>query len=213
MLATGYIKLLSNTGEKHFLRALFDSGSEVNIITERAAIAIAAKIERTSIEVIGISGHKSYNNSMTETTIHPWFDSDEKNGITTQFIIMKVISSSKTFHFKKVNEFSKLQLANPEYNKSGALEVLLGLRFWADIVCGDLIISDTGLRAQLTTFGYVIFGSVDHCELFDINVNVLHAMIDEENLVIHVKLLINDFFKRNGNFIETQNFVKNLVRL
>ena len=57
-------------------------------------------------------------------------------------------------------EFTDLVKADPDYDKSGKINVLLGVDTWAEIVQEQIIRSKTGLIAQNTTLGYVIFGSV-----------------------------------------------------
>lgn len=56
VLATGYIKLQSNAGKTILARALFDSGAELNIITESLVKALTLKRDKCAVMFHGVTG-------------------------------------------------------------------------------------------------------------------------------------------------------------
>lgn len=142
-------------------RVLFDSGAEVNVISEALFKAMNLTRNKQAVSYHGITGEECQAKGAVNVQITAWFDEDIKNALFKQFIIMKSIPvRSKAIRADITPEFKQLVKADPDYDKSGKISVLLGVDTWAEIVKEQIIRSKTGLIAQNTTLGYVIFGSV-----------------------------------------------------
>lgn len=161
VLAMGYIKLQSESGEIYLVKALFDKGSEVNIMSEKLVRMLKLRRERFVIEISGVIAKQLCESSLVNTRLYPLFTAQMENGISTNFIVLKKLPETKQFEYEqKISEFEGLLLADPQFNKSSTFHLLLGVEFWAKIIPGYVIHSSVGLCAQSTAFGYVIFGSV-----------------------------------------------------
>lgn len=151
----------SETGEIYLIKALFDKGSEVNIMSEKLVRMLKLKKERLIIEVSGIIGKNVIESGVVKTMLNPWYNEQTNNGIMTKFIVLKELPRlGRNSLPERINEFEELQLADPHYEKSCTFNILLGLEFWAKIIQNQVIRSPTGLCAQGTAFGYVIFGGI-----------------------------------------------------
>lgn len=208
-------------GESYLVRALFDTGSEVNLMTEKTARMINVKRERFTIEIIGMAGREMCDSGIVSTSIQSWCDERNNVGTLTKFIVMKQIPFTKEFHFNKnIKEFEELPLADPKFNKSGAIDLLLGIEIWSEIVQEHILHSDCGLRAQRTKFGYVIFGTYKNSELVSANVMNTRAIIDDKNACLLDQLLarfweLNEMETRNLSIEEEYaelHYVENIQR-
>lgn len=190
VLITGYVKLQSTTGETYFVRVFFDPGSEVNLMTEKLARMLKLKRVRFDVEMKGSTGRKFYESGIVTTGVQPWFDQSERIKFMTQFMTMKQLPQTNPFEFdKNIPEFSDLILADPEFNKSSQFHLLLGIEFWSSIIREHIVFSTTGLCAQKTVFGYVVFGSINQSEHNSLSAVVMRLTIEEKQMSILNQLL------------------------
>lgn len=190
MLATGYIKLQSETGEIYLVKALFDKGSEINIMSEKLVRMLKLRRERFVIEISGVIAKQLCESSRVNTMLFPWFSDQMERGISMNFIVLKNLPEAKKFDYeRKIPEFGNVVLADPQFNKSSTFHLLLGVEFWAKIIREHIIHSSVGLCAQSTTFGYVVFGSVNLGDKFELTKTILKTSINEENTYVMDELL------------------------
>lgn len=165
VMATGYMKLQSQPGEIYLIKALFDKGSEVNIMSEKLVRTLKIKKERLMIEINGIIGKHLVESGIVHSALYPWYSERLDNGIMTKFIVLKELPKpKKTSKIERIPDFEGLLLADPHYNKESTFHILLGVEFWANIIKNHVTHSSIGLCAQSTKFGYVIFGGVQMSE-------------------------------------------------
>lgn len=161
MLATGYIKLHSNTGHFVLARALFDSGAEINVISEALVKAMKLARNNRAVSYQGITGEQQQSKGAVNVKISAWFEDGTERSLFKPFVIMKTIPvQSRAISAEHTPEFEQLIKADPDYTKSGRINVLLGVDTWAEIVQEQIIRSRAGLIAQKTRLGFVIFGSI-----------------------------------------------------
>ncbi|GFY08358.1 integrase catalytic domain-containing protein [Trichonephila clavipes] len=163
LLSTAVVYCQNNRGEVFPLRALLDSGSQSNLITREAALALGLKCERVNTSICGVNG-------------------------TPQFIKNKVstVASSKNRQFQKLMEFlvvpkitgltptNKLDISGikiPEYIKlsdenfysPGRIDLLLSNQIFFEILNSEkLKLADGKLILPDTVFGYVASGVMSH---------------------------------------------------
>lgn len=189
VLMSGYVKLQAKTGEIYIARAFIDPGSEANLMTEKLARMLKLHRVRFDIEIKGATGRKFYQSGIVTTEVQPWFDqSDDK--FQTRFITMKQLPQTKPFEFdKNIPEFLGLTLADPEFNKSSTFHILFGIEFWASIIREHVIVSTTGLCAQKTLFGYVVFGAKKQSDGNLTNTISMRLTVEDKEMSILHKLL------------------------
>ncbi|GFX11504.1 integrase catalytic domain-containing protein [Trichonephila clavipes] len=163
LLSTALVFCPNSRGEVFPLRALLYSGSQSNLITHEAALALGLKGERGNTSICGVNG-------------------------TPQFIKKKVstVVSSKNRQFQKLMEFlvvpkitgltptNKLDISGikiPEYIKlsdenfysPGRIDLLLSNQIFFEILNnGKIKLADGKLILQDTVFGYVVSGAMSH---------------------------------------------------
>lgn len=148
-------------GHTTFVRAIFDTGAEINVITSQLVKSLNLTVQRTSLQVYGITGDEQTSTGSVNIQVSPWFDQTNTIKLFKTFFIMKSIPIEQKIQFPDLtSRFSTLQKADPKYNQPGRVEMLLGIDTWAEIVQNQVIRNKSGLCAQKTQFGYVIFGSI-----------------------------------------------------
>ncbi|XP_055309981.1 uncharacterized protein LOC129573493, partial [Sitodiplosis mosellana] len=162
ILTTACVKLHGNNGTTMLVRVLFDSGSEGDIITEKCANRANLLKTNFSIEVEGITGSEIIDYGAVVIKLSAWFDESDEILIKRQCIIMKKLPiARKTECASDIPAFRSITKADPNFHKAGYADILLGINTWSDVVMNHLLWSGEGLCAQLTRFGYAIFGSVE----------------------------------------------------
>lgn len=164
------------------VRALFDKGSEINLITIKC-VNRANLIKRNfSIELEGIIASQIVNNGITYAKLSPWFDMDEETVIFKSFVIMKQLPFAQRNDISSQSAaFNDLVKADPYFYKTGHADILLGVDTWAEIVMNDLRWNGSGLCAQQTIFGYAIFGSIQRTPSLAASISFGRIFINDDN--------------------------------
>lgn len=197
MLATGYVKLQSHTGETHIVRTLFDDGSEINIISEQLVRLLKLKKEQFSIEITGVTGTELCDSGIVAANIKPWFTNECDYSLNIECLVMKNILGAKQFHFRNdIPEFNGLLLADPDFNKSSEIHMLLGVEVCSEIAKEHIVSSECGLKARATDFGYLVAGSLKHYENVDVSVVRAVTENNEERLIDQ---LMSRFWEMNDS--------------
>lgn len=162
ILTNACVKLHGNQDSTMLVRVLFDTGSEGNVITEKCANRAKLPKRNFSIEIEGITGKEIMDYGAVIVKLSAWFDSSDKIIIMRQCVIMKSLPMArKTECSPDIPAFRAITKADPNFHKAGYADILLGLDTWSDIVMNHLLRSGDGLCAQLSRFGYAIFGTVE----------------------------------------------------
>ncbi|XP_062714305.1 uncharacterized protein LOC134291054 [Aedes albopictus] len=126
LLSTVVLMVIDCNGQAHPARALLDNGSQSNIISDRLCQLLRLKRKKISIPVFGVGESSSNVNHSVSATIRSRTSNFE---IGLDFLVMPritidlpvVSSSADDWHAPK-----DLSLADPTFNKTGAIDMLLG---------------------------------------------------------------------------------------
>lgn len=132
-MGTAIINIIGNQGNNHQIRALCDNGSQVNLISRRISqnLGLISSISQTTfIGIGGINLESSFGEMQISIQL--------KNGtlITDNFFIVKTITSYTPQPDEgKINwNISKNQLSDYQYDQPGAIDALLGIGIWIQII-------------------------------------------------------------------------------
>lgn len=154
---------------------------------------------RFDIQINGATGKKFYNTGIVTTVIQPWFDQSDEIKFSSHFYLMKQLPQTNSFKFERnIPEFNGLILADPEFNRSSAFHLLLGIEFWVSIIQEKLIFSTSGLCAQKTIFGYVVFGTILQSERNLMNATAMRITIEDKEFSV-VNQLLARFWELNDS--------------
>ncbi|XP_046619726.1 uncharacterized protein LOC124304951 [Neodiprion virginianus] len=161
LLATARIRVADRFGNLHHARALIDQGSDTSMITERLAQRLHITRTKASIAICGVGGVQT---ATAKGKVELKVTARHKNTtiVTTALILPKLTLYGNNVEAsrREWNHIKGLDLADPDFEASDPIDVLLGADIYAQIM-------DTGLRkggrnqpiAQKTIFGWILSGT------------------------------------------------------
>ncbi|KAH9645383.1 hypothetical protein HF086_016411 [Spodoptera exigua] len=186
LLATAQVKTIANDGTIVILRALLDQGSQVSIITENAAQKLQLKRERMSAVVSGVGASATTN---CKGVLHLKCQAIYNNfNININAFIMKKITNklpSKTINKDSFEHLQHLQLADPDFNISQNIDLLLGAEVYSEILLEGLLKTNTSsVIAQQTHLGWIVCGNYKtfNCHVIVNNIQDLAQFWEQESL-------------------------------
>ncbi|XP_050599186.1 uncharacterized protein LOC126926913 [Bombus affinis] len=163
LLVTAQIDVLDKRASPIRARALLDTGSSMNFMTEKFANSLGIKRKRCSVPIGALDDLTTIARSQLTTTI---VSMDGKYERTATFLVIPTISSAVPDHpiDRSALQIPKnLKLADPTFHIPSPIEILLSSGpTLASLCVGQIKISqsiDTELCLQKTRFGWVIGGS------------------------------------------------------
>ncbi|XP_035906396.1 uncharacterized protein LOC118509627 isoform X2 [Anopheles stephensi] len=162
LLATAIVLIEDKTGKKHPARALLDSGSQSNFISNRLAQVL--RLEKTSVEIpiIGIGGNiDSHVRNKLVTTIHSRCSNYKTK---TELLVLKKPAADLpcqniSIHTDQMP--SCITLADPLFYCSAKIDIILGAEHFAEIIKGGRLKINNGLPAlQESELGWLVSGKV-----------------------------------------------------
>ncbi|CAB3254446.1 unnamed protein product [Arctia plantaginis] len=134
LLATVQLKIMAVDGTYLIMRCLLDQGSQISLITESAAqrLGLPRRKQQASVLGVGISSNKSHG---TMQLVCESLYSDYR--LTIEALVMKkVLNSLPNYSFEQQNwpHLRNITLADPDYNISRPIDILLDASVYAEIV-------------------------------------------------------------------------------
>ena len=180
MLATAMVLINDITGVPKRCRALLDSGSQINFITD--ACARSLKLLRTNchLPIVGINSRRSMAQKLKPVLMSSRF------GNFSSSIDLHVLPSiSNTLPARplkldnfKIPEIVKDQLADPSCGDPGDIQLLLGAEVFYTLFSGERFEIENGLIFHNTVLGWVLTGKVSDNQFNHIN-TCMHACLSE----------------------------------
>ena len=160
LLATAIIQAKGSDGVYRKLRALVDQGSQVSIITEHAAQLLGLPRQKCTGVITGVGTKDTtckgkLNISCTSLTENYSFDIEA-------FIMRSLTRCLPNFTFEKPNwaYLHKIKLADPDFNISRPIDILLGADIYSKIIQqGIYTLGNTTPVAQQTRLGWILCGT------------------------------------------------------
>lgn len=161
ILGTLLVKLTSSKGTTHVFRALLDSGSMCDLITERAAQILGAKRHKSDIHLTGLSQNATYHKGQT------YLDIETLSGVLISPQHPMLILDNLTVDLPRVPispEVVKLTrryvLADPSFHLPGRIDVVLGGSLFPQLLTYEQYSLGQHMPHVVGThFGFVVMGS------------------------------------------------------
>lgn len=182
------------------VRALCDTGSQLNMVTEACIKDWSLPTYRSPSYVVGFNSQGPV--TFTRKT-KAWLLSrfDDKQIMPISFTVVPNIMLQARFaappHIQMPDDI-KDKLADANYQKSEPVSVLLGAGIWARAALPGSMRQSNGLVAQQMSFGWIIFGSTiaEHpTELFTGAVEMVDSEIDHLEAHLHRLWEIEDILQ------------------
>lgn len=164
LLATAKINIIDESGSSHQARVLLDTGSQCTSICSKFAKRLNCRHLPTSVTVTGIGAQVA---SHAKQSIDLKFSSiyDNSRIFTTKALILEKLTFNLPDQTFEINDsfYENLKLADPSFNISGKIDIILGGNIVFDIFFGkNKLDFPSGIPSALETpLGYVLFGQYD----------------------------------------------------
>ncbi|XP_055909622.1 uncharacterized protein LOC129944297 [Eupeodes corollae] len=174
ILATALVQIKGSSGEYMIARALLDSGSQLNFITEELAQRLKLRKEEKPLNLLGIGKASATVNKKVHAEVKSRFND---HSFSADYWVMNSISSyqpDQAINTSDWNIPSNIQLADPYFNKPQKIDLLIGAdTFFELLSVGQIKQGPEFPTIQKTIFGWIISGkypkgtnnSTKHCNL------------------------------------------------
>ncbi|XP_062538699.1 uncharacterized protein LOC134206974 [Armigeres subalbatus] len=183
-LSTALVSIKDCNGQSYLARALLDSGSQTNLISERLCQILKLPRKKVNVPISGIGNSlMQVSHSITATI----FSRTTNYAVPMDFLVLKKVTNdqpSATIPIGSWNLPSDMNLADPGFNKRGSIDLLLGLEYFSEFLLlndGRVQIKNLGDRLPLfihTVFGWIAAGKADLGSIMPLS--SYHVAIDNQ---------------------------------
>ena len=159
IIPTALVPVEDDTPRITVCRAMIDSGSQLSLITESAVQKMQLKRRRQSLTVNGIGNvAKTYNSGSVHLRLKP--KSGSKVIEVRAFILPSLtqLLPSRSFDKSAQSHMRTVNLADPEFNVSSAIDLILGADIAEEITLEGKFSENKGLHFRNTVFGWIVSG-------------------------------------------------------
>nr|XP_033204669.1 uncharacterized protein LOC117165366 [Bombus vancouverensis nearcticus] len=157
------IKVLNKQAQPIRARALLDTGTSMNFMTDKLANSLGIKQRRCAIQIGALDNLSTTAKRYTTATIT---STDGKYKKTLRFLVIPAMSTfipSEPIDPSSLGLPRNIQLADPQFHCPAPIDVLLSTGSTFESLCiGQVNLAQPGepeLRLQKTRFGWIIGGS------------------------------------------------------
>lgn len=189
LLATAVVKVYSQNGTPHFLRALIDQGSQGSFITESAAQLLG--LNKISINCVinglGDNGRSLNSKNMVLFKAHSKYDKEFSTPVKAYILksLTKMLPARQIHNTENWTHLYELDLADPNYDKPDRVDLLLGADVYSELIRDGLRKGPKGSPvAQNTYLGWILTGQLqeDISQSYTITLS-MHMCIEENKLL------------------------------
>ncbi|XP_055543811.1 uncharacterized protein LOC129729327 [Wyeomyia smithii] len=166
-LSTVLVSVKDRNGRLHTARALLDSGSQANLISERLCQLLELPRNGVNIPISGVDSARVQINGSVSATIGSRISD---YSVPMDFLVIKKVTEdqpSTTIPIGNWNLPSDMALADPGFNKRASIDLLLDLEYFYEFLLlnsGRVQIQRIGEGLPLfvnTVFGWIAAGKAD----------------------------------------------------
>ena len=155
-LCTALVPIISAFGEPVKLRTMFDTGSQVDLISEAGAKKIGHDISGSGIQVQGVGGGRVTDSSgqITFTILTP----GSRKRVTCH-VMPQVVGPLPTCRLpaRFTKQFEGYPLADPDFQSEKPVDLLIGMGHYHTFVLEERVVIDS-MVLQNTVFGWAVTG-------------------------------------------------------
>ena len=159
ILATAIVLIQDSEGKYQMGRALLDSCSQVNFISDKLCRSLNMKKSKNTIDVVGIGSTGLKVPFKTQTMIRSRLNNFQ---MSLEFLVSQNISGyhpDENIPIKDFNLPSNIELADPEFYKRRSIDLLLGAEsFFFLLSVGQIRLGENLPTLQKTLLGWIVSG-------------------------------------------------------
>ncbi|XP_055623754.1 uncharacterized protein LOC129767158 [Toxorhynchites rutilus septentrionalis] len=147
-------------GKMHYARALLDSGSQPNLMSDRLAQLLRLKRQKSNVLVQGIGEKSEHANDSVSTVIRSRKVDFARN---VNFLVLRKMTSNLPANTITVEHWKipkDIFLADPGFNRSSEVDLILGSQFFFDFfpTSSRIQLSETLPIFVESVFGWIVAG-------------------------------------------------------
>lgn len=160
LLATAMVQLKDDQGKLQTFRAVLDSGSQYNYVTQKVTQRLGLKVVKTPRRISTLGGELfESSHGVTQCTMVAPNLQFPMEAVVVKSITTSLPTSPIPSGIRK--HFSKYPLADAKWAHPAGVDILLGAEAYSDIVIGSFITIKPHLPKLLPTlFGHVVMGKL-----------------------------------------------------
>ncbi|UYV61064.1 hypothetical protein LAZ67_1003288, partial [Cordylochernes scorpioides] len=178
LLSTATIMVMNHQGKYQPCRALIDTASQATLITRDCLKKLNLEPSRTRVELAGIGGQISDRpNGVINLNFTSHFNMS-RIFKTNALVVDKVTSYMPYLKFEEhqFDHFQGLQLADPQYQYTAPIDILLGADIAFSLFKGAIKYGHEGQpKAIKTLLGWLLFGEIKTFQKKSRNYQQLHT--------------------------------------
>ncbi|XP_037929892.1 uncharacterized protein LOC119664680 [Teleopsis dalmanni] len=184
ILATALVTVKSKSGEYRTARALLDSGSQTNFMTEELAQLLQLRREDGCLNLIGIGKINTTVKHKLHATVRSRVNSHE---FSADFWVLRTISTYQPNHNISTASWkipANIELADPYFYKSQRIDLLLGAETFFELLSVGQIKQSPNLPTlQKTLLGWTVSGKYQSNRNVEPHANALTVSQDDDTVV------------------------------
>ncbi|XP_012231348.1 uncharacterized protein [Linepithema humile] len=183
MLSTAVVDAFSKDRSPVACRVLLDSGSQANFISRECVKTLKLQPQPLNVSISGINKATTKSTHAVQVKLQSRFNS---YNVTIQCIVTDQITCKLPTLTMKRDVYDlprNLKLADPQFNVSAEIDVLLGAEVFWDLLCvGQIKRSTEHPTLQKTHFGWILAGCLSSDKKQAQEVQSFHATITNTQL-------------------------------
>ncbi|XP_058128495.1 uncharacterized protein LOC131292777, partial [Anopheles ziemanni] len=160
ILTTVLLVVVDANGGEHLARALLDSGSQPNAISEKLCQQLRLRRKVVDLEITGVDNTTTSAKHMVSAEIRSRIGEFNK---TVDFIVLRKVTHdipATPFGTTDWNIPADADLADPHFNTVGRIDMIIGVaNFYTFLKEGRIRLHENGPLLVETVFGWVVTGS------------------------------------------------------
>ncbi|XP_017477271.1 PREDICTED: uncharacterized protein LOC108367187 [Rhagoletis zephyria] len=164
ILATAQVRFLTSSGAVVTLRAICDTGAQVNLISKGVVQDNRICTRRTRVGVSTAVKSRSYIcEKMVTGHFMSLYDEDLRLLIyclVVPSVLGEMLQPQKRLQRQEVPSDILTYLADPKFEKPAQVQLLLGVGVWARLMQDNMRRLSAGFVAQQTRLGWLLFGEI-----------------------------------------------------
>ncbi|XP_055591303.1 uncharacterized protein LOC129743346 [Uranotaenia lowii] len=162
LLSTAVVRVADQFGKITLARALLDSGSQRCYMSEKLFQMLQFERSRENLSISGIGGSRSSSTQVVFAEIGSRMSDFSR---LLKFHVLPQVAvnlPAKTIDICKWNLPVEIQLADPSFNESQAIDMIIGAEIFFDLLLRDdqMKLGEHGPTLQNTYLGWIIAGGI-----------------------------------------------------
>lgn len=181
LLPTALVRVKGNNGQWNEVRVMIDSGSQASLITEHCVTSIGLQRSNANLIVTGIASCSSETTrGAVELEISSRFCYNPVVRVKA-YVLSKLprIVPNQRLDRERLKCLEPLQLADPDFDKPGQVDLILGADVFLAILEDGKVKDETGLPVAInSSFGWIVAGQVFDASEVNCNTAIISLSMD-----------------------------------